>query len=161
MGTRAWWLVVALLLVVLPTGTSLAGGAQKVTIVMGEDGARMFFRPSRITLQAGVEAKIVLTNRGKLKHEFMLYATPTPGMARDALHAWAEERSYFREVEVKVEGGGLEVAAKQVLEVELAAGKTVEITFAPKTTGTFEMGCLIRQPVDHYAAGMKGTVVIR
>ncbi|MCL6552483.1 MAG: hypothetical protein K6W08_05095 [Firmicutes bacterium] len=156
-----WPAGVILVLVLVLAGPVTAGGRQKVTITMGEDLPRMYFRPARVTLQAGVEAEIVLVNRGKVTHEFMVYAPPRPGTSREALHRWAEETNYFRGVEVKVEGGGVEVEAKDVLEVEVAAGKSAEVKFTPRRTGTFEMACLIKDQVDHYEAGMKGTLVVR
>ncbi|MDQ7850664.1 MAG: plastocyanin/azurin family copper-binding protein [Armatimonadota bacterium] len=156
-----FWLVTALLVLVALAGPAAPAAKQKVTVTMGEDGPRMFFRPAQVTLQAGVETEIVLVNRGKLKHEFMVYAPPKPGTSRDALHEWAEDNNYFKALEVKVEGSGLEVEAKELIEIELAPGRSAEVKFTPKKTGTFEMACLVKDPVDHYQAGMKGTLVVK
>jgi len=156
-----FWLATALLVLVAMVGPASPAANQKVTVTMGEDGSRMFFRPAQVTLQAGVPVEIVLVNRGKLKHEFMVYARPKPGTSREALHEWAEDNSYFKDLEVKVEGGGLEVGARELIEIELAAGKSAEVKFTPKKAGTFEMACLIKDPVDHYQAGMKCTVAVQ
>lgn len=137
---------------------SLSGAAgakeQKVTITMRE----MSFTPNKSTLQAGVKAEIVLVNKGKVKHEFMVYAVPKAGMSRDDAHEWAEENSYFKGLEVKVEGGGIEVEGMEISEIEVAAGKSAEVKFTPKKTGAFEIGCFVE---GHYEAGMKGTLVIK
>ncbi|MDR7459725.1 MAG: plastocyanin/azurin family copper-binding protein [Armatimonadota bacterium] len=149
------------LVLALLVGAATAGGGRQVTVTMGEDGPRMFFRPARIVLASGVETELVLVNRGRLKHEFMVYAPPKPGMSRDALHEWAEDNNYFKGLEVTVEGSGLEVETRELIEIEVAAGKSAEVKFTPKKTGTFEMACLIKDPVDHYQAGMRGTLVVK
>lgn len=163
MRRRGLWLVAVGVVVLTLAGAGSAGAPaqRKVTLTMGEDGARMFFRPAQVTLPAGVEVEIVLVNRGRLKHEFMVYAPPRPGTSREALHEWAEQNNFFAGIEVKVEGGGVEVAAKDLLEVEVAPGRSAEVKFTPRKTGTFEMACLLKDPVDHYAAGMKGTLSVR
>lgn len=148
-------LAVAALLVIMSLGTA-AGGAkeQKLTIVLNE----MSFAPARVTLQAGVKAEIKLVNKGKVKHEFMVYAVPKAGLKGDELEKWAEETSYFKGLEMKVEGGGIEVVGEEIFEVEVAAGKSAELQFTPKKTGTFEIGCHVE---GHYEAGMKGVLVIK
>jgi len=152
----------AALLVFSFLGASATGaGEQKVTVTMVDEGGRMVFRPDRVTLQAGVKAEIVLVNKGKVKHEFAVYAMPKAGTSREQLKDWAEGNSYFKDLEVKVEGGGVEVEGTNIFEIEVAAGKSAEVKFTPKKTGTFEIGCLIKDQKDHYASGMKGTLVVK
>lgn len=159
---RVVWMAAVAVLAAALLGSGAAGAPKaKVTVTMGEEGTGMYFRPAQVTLPAGGEAELVLVNRGRLKHEFMVYAKPRPGISRDALHEWAEQNNFFTGVEVKVEGGGLEIAAKGLLEIEVAPGRSAEVRFTPQRTGTFEMACLLKSPVDHYTAGMKGTLVVR
>ncbi len=134
--------------------TAPAGAAkQKVTIVMTE----YKFTPSSITLRAGTPVELKLVNRGEQKHEFMVYP-PKPGADREELEKWGHGNSYFKDVELKVEGGGLEVVGTNIFEVEVEPGKSAELKFTPKRAGTFEMACLIE---GHYEKGQKGTLVVR
>ncbi|MDR7404112.1 MAG: cupredoxin domain-containing protein, partial [Armatimonadota bacterium] len=59
--------------------------AQKVTVVLNE----MSFTPSRVTVTAGTPVELVLVNRGKQKHEFMVYSLPRAGLAGEELEEWA------------------------------------------------------------------------
>ncbi|MDQ7848791.1 MAG: cupredoxin domain-containing protein [Armatimonadota bacterium] len=142
------------LLVFFSLGGAAGAAKQKVTIALSE----MKFTPGKITVQAGNPVEFKLVNRGKVKHEFMVYKPPKAGLAGDELEEWAEENSYFKGIEVKVEGGGIEVVGTNIFEVEIDAGKSAEVSFTPKQTGTFEIGCHIE---GHYEKGMKGTLVVR
>lgn len=155
MGKRVLVTAVTLALLALP---GVAGGAakQKVTIAMGEEGGRMYFRPDRVTLSAGVKAEITLVNRGAQPHEWMVYPMPTAPGKPD--HEWTEDNSYFKGVEVTAEGEGLEVVTRDLLELELKPGKRAEVTFTPTKRGTFQMGCLLP---GHWEAGMKGTLIVK
>lgn len=157
MQRRAQILAAAVSLVVLALAGAARGAVeQKVTIAMGEEGGRMYYRPDRVTLSAGVKAEILLVNRGAKTHEWMVYPTLTaPGKPE---HEWTEENSYFKGVEVKAEGEGIEVVSKDLLEIELKPGKRVEVSFTPVKKGTFQMGCLLP---GHWEAGMKGTLVVK
>ncbi|MDR7509768.1 MAG: cupredoxin domain-containing protein [Armatimonadota bacterium] len=128
--------------------------AQKVTVVLNE----MSFTPSRVTVTAGTPVELVLVNRGKQKHEFMVYSLPRAGLAGEELEEWAKENTYFKGVEVTVETAGVEIGAEALMEVELAPGRSVTLEFTPQRKGTFEIGCHVE---GHYEAGMKGTFVVR
>lgn len=146
-------IAVALTLLMLG-GAEGAGKEQKITITLRE----MSFTPAKVTVQAGTPVEIKLVNSGKVKHEFMVYTTPKAGMAGKELEEWAEDNSYLKGLEVKVEGGGIEVVGKDIFEVEVAPGKSAEVTFTPKKTGTFEIGCHVE---GHYEQGMKGVLVVK
>ena len=147
-------LVLPVLLVSLALGGAAGAKEQKVTIVLNE----MSFSPAKVTLSAGVPAEFKLVNRGKVKHEFMVYAVPRAGLSGDALEGWAKENSYFKGIEVAVEGAGLEVEGEDIMEIELAAGRSAEVKFTPRKTGRFEIGCHVE---GHYEAGMKGTLTVK
>lgn len=134
-----------------------AGGApkaQEITIQLTE----FAFKPNKITLTKGVPVELKLSNTGRVTHEFMVYAHPKSGMSMEDLEKWAEARSYFKDLELTVEGGGIKVVGEGIFEVEIEAGKTAEIRFTPKKPGTFELGCHLP---GHYEAGMKGTLVVK
>lgn len=145
---------VTALLVVLALGGAAGAPKQKITIALSE----MKFAPSKITVPAGSAVEFRLVNRGKQKHEFMVYAPPKAGLEGEELEQWAEENSYFKDLELQVEGGGIEVVGTNIFEVEVDAGKSAELKFTPKRTGTFEIGCHIE---GHYEKGMKGTLVVK
>ncbi|MDR5694428.1 MAG: cupredoxin domain-containing protein [Armatimonadota bacterium] len=133
------------------------GGApkkQEVTIQLTE----FAFKPNKITLTKGVPAELKLSNKGSVTHEFMVYAPPKSGMSMEDVEKWAEDQSYFKDLEVTVEGAGIEVVGKGIFEVEIEAGKSAEIKFTPTKAGTFEIGCHLP---GHYEAGMKGTLVVK
>ena len=142
------------LLVFLTLAGASGAAKQKVNIVLSE----MKFTPNKITVQAGTSVEFVLVNKGKQKHEFTVYSKPKAGLDADELEEWAEENSYFKGLELKVEGGGIEVVGTNIFEVEIGAGKSAEAVFTPKQTGTFEIGCHVE---GHYEKGMKGTLTVK
>jgi uncharacterized cupredoxin-like copper-binding protein len=148
--------VVVLLGLLVPAA---AGGApaQKITITMRD----FSYTPDRVTLQAGVLVDITLVNKGKVAHEFMVYTRPTAGMMMKKMHEWAEDKSYFRNLQVQVaEGPGIEVERKgqTVVEIKVGSGRSTVVRFTPARKGTFEMACLIE---GHYEAGQKGTLTVQ
>lgn len=109
--------------------------APKVQVVLGE----MFFTPKNLTLEAGKPYVIELANKGKVKHEF-------------------SAGKFFRSVATrKVENSGSEVKVPFFTEVEVKAGKSVELLVIPTVPGSFEMLCEIK---GHREAGMEGTITV-
>lgn len=109
--------------------------APKVQVVLGE----MFFTPKNLTLEAGKPYVIELANKGKVKHEF-------------------SAGKFFRSVATrKVENPGSEVKVPFFTEVEVKAGKSVELLVIPTVPGSFEMLCEIK---GHREAGMEGTITV-
>ena len=68
-----------------------------MTVTMTE----MRFAPAKVTLKAGTTVEIKLVNKGRVKHEFMVYTTPKAGLAGEELEEWAEDNSYFKGLAVK------------------------------------------------------------
>ena len=143
-------------LVSLSLGAVAGGAAQQIPITMRD----FSYTPDRITLQAGVPVEITLVNRGKVKHEFIVYPMPKAGMSGIRLHEWAEDNSYFKGLQVVVEGRGIEVERKgpSVVEIQVGAGKSAVVKFTPAKKGTFEFACLID---GHYEAGQKGSLTVK
>jgi len=109
--------------------------APKMRIDLGE----MFFKPKNVTLEAGKPYVIELANTGKVKHEF-------------------SAGKFFRSVATrKVENPGSEVKVPFFTEIEVLAGKSVELFVIPVVPGSFEMLCEIK---GHREAGMEGTITV-
>lgn len=145
----------AALLVFLALGGAAWGASeQKVTVTMTE----MSFAPAKVTLKAGTTVEFKLVNKGRVKHEFMVYELPKKSLSAEERHKWAVANSYFKGLVVKVEGGGIEVEGRDIFEVEVGRGKSAEVRFMPVKKGTFEIGCLIE---GHYEAGMKGSLTVK
>ncbi len=153
---RSLGIVLVMALIVFLTLGGAAGAAkrEKVTITLTD----FKFTPATITLKAGVPYEIVLVNKGKVEHEFMVY-DPPKGKVSD-WDEWVIPNTYFKDMgEVEGEFPGIgAVAGINVFEVEVKPGKTAELKFTPNRKGTFEIGCHVE---GHYEAGMKGTLVVK
>jgi uncharacterized cupredoxin-like copper-binding protein len=112
-----------------------AAEASKVKVELNE----MSFTPKNLTFEAGKPYVIELVNKGKVKHEF------TAGQ-------------FFRSVATrKAESESSEVKVPFFTEIEVLAGKTVELFVIPIMPGTFELLCEIE---GHREAGMEGTITV-
>ena len=157
MKTHVRILAAGVLLTLLALAGAVWGASpQKITITMRDFG----YTPSKITVQAGVPAEITLVNKGKVAHEFMVYGMPKMGsmMGDEMGHEWVEKTNYFRNVEVRVEGGKVKRVGGHFFELHVASGKSATIAFTPVKKGTFEFGCMIE---GHYEAGQKGVLVVK
>ncbi len=161
MNGRAFLCVIALIVVMLaiwPVSSPATTGVQTITIKMGEQGGRMYFRPDRVTLQAGLHAEVVLVNAGKLPHEWMVYDMPTT--AGKPEHEWVEQHSYFKGIKTGIKGAARveRSRAGDLMELELKPGRQATVEFTPTRNGTYQMGCLLP---EHWERGMKGTLVVK
>ena len=154
--SRSLGIVLVAALVVFLTLGGAAGAAkrEKVTITLTE----FKFSPAAITLKAGVPVEIVLVNKGKVEHEFLVYETPKGKVSH--WDEWVIPNTYFKDMgEVEGEFPGIgAVAGTSVFEVEVKPGKRAELKFTPSRKGTFEIGCHVE---GHYEAGMKGVLVVK
>lgn len=109
--------------------------AKTVTVELGE----MFFKPKDLVLEAGKPYVIKMVNNGKVKHEFTA-------------------SKFFRSAAIrKIETDASEVKAPFFTEIEVLAGKTIELFVIPVTPGSFETLCEIP---GHREAGMVGTITV-
>ena len=116
------------------------GVAAKVTRTITIDMTdAMRFTPSAVKVRRGETIRFVVTNSGKLKHEFNL------GTEAD-LKAHYAQMLKFPEME-----------HDEPNLVSLAPGKTGEVIWQFTKAGTVHFACL--HP-GHYEAGMKGTVAV-
>lgn len=138
------------------TGTALAAGThiqaplfayghpgpgskpERVIRVQALDTLR--FQPARITVRRGETVKFVITNTGKLAHEFVI------GNA-------AVQAAHQREMQA-MPGMSMQ---HDVNAVSLPPGATRELVWTFTRDGTVEYAC--HEP-GHFAAGMVGTINI-
>jgi uncharacterized cupredoxin-like copper-binding protein len=117
-----------------------AGVASKVTrtvaIDMSDD---MRFTPSEVSVRRGETVRFVVTNSGKVKHEFNL------GTEADLKAHYAQMMKF----------PGMEHDEPNL--VSLDAGKTGEVIWQFTQAGNVSFACL--HP-GHYEAGMKGNVKV-
>ena len=109
--------------------------AETVTIALSE----FAFTPNDIVLEAGKPYIIEVVNEGTVKHEF------TAG-------------AFFRTVaQRKAETAESEVKVPYFTEIEVFAGKTVDLYLIPLIPGTYDLVCEIE---GHFEAGMFGTITV-
>lgn len=141
MTRSAAWLLATL----MTAGLAIPGGAARAddgppTQHLAVEMIEYRFVPDAIELEAGVEAHLTITNRGRMMHEF--------------------EAPYLSDVQVNVENGELLVAALGLAEVKVAAGKTVTLVFTPERRGEFPIVCDVKEPAPHKMLGMRGRLVV-
>jgi uncharacterized cupredoxin-like copper-binding protein len=114
-----------------------AKAPRSVNITMSDT---MRFDPAEITVKRGETVRFVAKNVGKLQHEMVL------GTKKEL----EDHAKHMRE------HPGMEHHEPNMLEV--APGKTGELTWRFTRAGTFYYGCL--EP-GHYEAGMVGKIVVK
>jgi uncharacterized cupredoxin-like copper-binding protein len=114
--------------------------ARTVFVKMLEDGKKMMFEPSLITIHKGEQIRFVIGNDGTENHEFML-ATITENRKH------AELMKKFPDMEHD------DPNAKRVAPLENG-----EIIWKFTKAGEFEFACLIP---GHYEAGMHGKIIVK
>lgn len=107
-----------------------------VEVSMGDD---MRFSPARLEVKQGETVKIVVRNRGKQMHEFVL--------------GTAEELKAHAALMAKHPG----MEHDEPWMAHVRPGRTGEIVWHFNRAGTFEFACLI---AGHFSAGMKGDIVV-
>ncbi len=109
--------------------------AETVRVELGE----YYFNPANLTFEAGKPYKVEMVNTGDIKHEFT---------AGDFFASSAWRKAESTESEIKV---------PYFTEIEVFAGKQVDLYFVPMVPGTYELVCEIE---GHYEAGMFGTITV-
>ncbi len=132
-----------------------AKATRTVEVTLGDN----FFEPKSLAVKAGETVRFVLTNKGKLPHEFNL------GDA--AMHA-----KHQKEMLAMQQGGGMDHAAMghgamaehghgmshdEPNTVMVPPGKTAELTWTFTQASGIEFACNVP---GHYQAGMVGTLKI-
>ncbi len=104
------------------------------------DGLKI--EPASMTVPAGVPVTFVVTNAGKILHEFVL------GDEADQAEHEAEMAA----------GDGMSMPVDEEMAIGVEPGKTKELTVTFTEPGTTLAGCHV---IGHYPAGMKATVTIQ
>jgi len=137
MRSRILVLFVSLVLAVVGAACSTGGPAlQTVSIVMQDD---MTFAPAAITVKKGETVRFDVQNAGEIAHEFFVGTE-------------IEQGDHETEMRDPMAAGH-----DHPTGVHVEAGKSKKLAIKFSTAGTFLMGC--HEP-GHYAAGMKGTIVV-
>ena len=143
----------------------LFGTGNRIAITMTEDPRR--FTPDIVTLEAGKAVDVVLENKGRFTHMFMVYSAPSvPPKGTQGWWEYVMINTYFQDIgEVLVHGKKDEsyVAATRLFEVGVEGGKIITISFIPSKKGTFEMASHLNagSPGGDYERGMKGTFTVK
>lgn len=114
--------------------------AHAIKVRMHEDGKKMLFTPSRITVRKGEQVRFVLSNDGIENHEFVL-ATAADNRKHGAVMKKHPNMAHDDPNAIKL--------------TPFTAG---EILWKFTKKGTFEFACLIP---GHYEAGMHGTITVK
>jgi uncharacterized cupredoxin-like copper-binding protein len=121
--------------VVFALALSACGGPQSVTLDV--DMVEFMFNPENLSVPAGAEVTINLSNSGTVEHEMVIFKqgiVTTPPVMEDFI----EENVFWEE--------------------ELEAGESGTFTFtAPSEPGEYQIICAIP---GHFEAGMEGTLTV-
>lgn len=144
------------------SGWYFGSGGPRITIAMSE----YKFTPATVALEAGKPVDIVLENKGIIAHVFMVYTKANRPFPQSAGDRWEYvlANTYLKDVgEIMVYSRNeFIVAGTSISEITVEPKKKVTLTFVPSKTGTFEFGCPISSGnVDHYKAGMVGTLTVK
>lgn len=125
---------------VYPFGSPMDGGEadQVIEIIAMDDFS---FSPTNVAVQSGEIVTFKVTNAGAIPHDFTL---------------GTEEMQEEHEAEMVEMGGNMDMHGEPNV-FSLEPGETKEMTWRFEESGPIVFGC--HQP-GHYAAGMKGSVVI-
>lgn len=104
------------------------------------DGLKI--EPASMTVPAGVPVTFVVTNAGKILHEFVL------GDEADQAEHEAEMAA----------GGGMSMPVDEEMAIGVEPGQTKELTVTFDGPGSILAGCHV---IGHYPAGMKATITIQ
>ena len=122
------------------TDWGIAGDAQSVkrtiAIRMGDN---MRFSPEKISVKQGETVKLIITNAGKIMHEFVIGT-------KQELDAHAAMMVKFPKME-----------HDEPYMAHVAPGKKGEIVWQFNKAGEFDFACLI---AGHYQAGMVGKISV-
>ncbi len=109
-----------------------------------------------IKLEAGKTYAFHFKNTDKLDHEILWGQS---FMLNDKGQREDYETNLFEAIEIKVEGDGWDAISPGLIELELKAGKEIEIVVSipEDVKGEWEMGCFV---TGHHEAGMHTPIVI-
>ena len=116
------------------------GDASKATRTIAVTALDIKFEPTDLTVKAGETVKFVISNTGKLEHEFLI---------ADA----AEQLKHEKEVQAMPN-----MKMDHPNGVSVAPGRTATLIWAFGKPGKLEYGCHVP---GHFAAGMVGQLTVK
>lgn len=146
--------------ILLPLLLAALGGASAAPVqTLKIEMADFVFKPTGLNLTVGTPVRILLSNSGKVVHEFQSYlrprVTPKGEAAWDAYMGKYTLWGASKDVKLTVNG---KAVAGRFFEVKLKPGEHAVLSFTPTQKGQFEEGCHLP---GHYEGGMKGAVQVR
>ncbi len=118
----------------------------EIHVALGDKNNAMRFTPSLIELETGKLYKLVLENKGLVKHYFT-----SKGMASAVFTRKVQINNNKGEAMAEIKG--------DISEIEVFPGYKAEWWFVPVKTGKFgDLHCSIP---GHTEAGMKGVIIIK
>ena len=136
---RSRMLVLSVSLILAAVGAACSAGGpppRTLSVVMHDD---MTFQPATFTVKKGETVKFDVHNAGEIAHEFFV---------------GTEIEQDDHEAEMR---NPMAVGHDHPTGVHVDAGKSKTLAVTFSSAGSFLMGC--HEP-GHYAAGMKGTIVV-
>lgn len=133
------------------------GVAKDVTRVITIKAGDMFFDPKTIAVQVGETVKFVVTNEGKVTHEFSLGDKAEQAEHEKTMQAM--QHMSMPGMTIQDMGGmqGMSMMGSDPNSITLAVGQTGSLIWTFTHAGTVEYGC--HEP-GHFVAGMVGTLTI-
>lgn len=132
---------------------------QNVTRVIAIKAGDMFFDPKAITVRVGDTVKFVVTNVGKVRHEFVLGDRAEQEEHEKEIQAM--QNMSMQGMEMK-DMGGMSIKGMHMMDndpngISLAPGQSRSLIWTFTKAGSLEYGC---HESGHFAAGMVGTITV-
>ena len=136
------------------------GEAQSVNRVIDIKAEDITYEPNAITVKMGEIVKFVVTNTGKLPHEFVL--GDKAEQAKHEKEMQAMQNMSMQGMDMKNMGSmsmqGMNAMDNDPNGIMLKPGETRVLIWTFTRPGTIEYACYVP---GHYAAGMVGTITIK
>lgn len=135
------------------------GQARQVDRVIPVKAGDIFFDPKSVTVRAGETVKFVVTNTGKLVHEFVLGDQAEQAEHEREMRAMASMPMQGMDMG---NGHGMPMSGMQGMHhdpngIRIEPGQTVSLIWTFTRPGRVEYGC--HEP-GHFAAGMVGKITV-
>ena len=120
------------------TAASLPAPDRTIAVVADD---RLRFRPESVTVRTGETVAFVVTNAGRLPHEFVIGTAATQDQ---------HERDMAG-------GGPMAMSSDAAFSVDVPPGQSRQLVYTFRSPGTLFYGCHVP---GHYAAGMRGVITV-
>ena len=137
------------------------GGGGTTVNITATDGTKYEFVLDKTSVPAG-EITFVLSNKGKLEHELLVY--PQQDISAPLKEKVAAVKAgQTLSISSRIQGLVNDAAGEHELEVEPGESGKFTVKLTP---GTYELGCIVvetigAETVDHHAKGMHATLTVK